>query len=186
MNDPEIRKSLVKSYFKKFKSENCLLLEELAVLNGSSIADIVLISKIFNQAFEIKSARDSLSRLEKQINDYLQVFDYVTVITQASHYDDVERIVPSFVGIFLIYDDESFDYVRKAAASPYLKKEKMVKLLWKNEIYSFLRSKGYSKISHLRISKLEKILCENFSLNEIKSILFEGFKSRSNWKTRLV
>ena len=186
MNDPEIRASLINNYFQKFKSENCLLLEELAVIHGSSIADIVLISKIFNQAFEIKSAQDTLSRLEKQINDYTQVFDYVTVITQASHLDDVERLIPAFVGIFIIYDDESFEYVRKPSASPFIKKQQLIKLLWKDEIYKFLRSKGYSKISQLKISKLEKMCCENFSLKEIKELLFDSFKNRKDWKKRMV
>lgn len=146
MNDPEIRELLIKKYLTKYQNtDNCLILEEVGIMHGSSIVDLTVISKFYNQAFEIKSAQDSLTRLPKQLKDYLQVFDYITIISQPSHLDEILGIAPHFVGIILVYDNGDLEYLRKPTANPFLRKEKLIQLLWRDEVYAFLREKGHKK-----------------------------------------
>lgn len=65
---------------------------------GACKADVV----VFNgtaAAYEIKSERDSLLRLEQQIDAYRRVFAQVSVIVGENHLREVERMVPQDVGI---------------------------------------------------------------------------------------
>ncbi|MEG3638571.1 sce7726 family protein [Magnetococcus sp. PR-3] len=65
---------------------------------GSSRADLVILNGTAT-VYEIKSERDSLSRLNKQIEDYQKVFASVNVITAESHVDDVVERIPDGVGV---------------------------------------------------------------------------------------
>lgn len=186
MNDPEIRELLIKKYLTKYQNtDNCLILEEVGIMHGSSIVDLTVISKFYNQAFEIKSAQDSLTRLPKQLKDYLQVFDYITIISQPSHLDEILGIAPHFVGIILVYDNGDLEYLRKPTANPFLRKEKLIQLLWRDEVYAFLREKGHKKISHLSNAKVKKMACSLYDIKEIRELVFNVLKKRVDWKKNM-
>ncbi len=75
---------------------------DLVILNGTSIA------------FEIKSERDNVARLEQQVSAYLKVFALVNVVTGANHLDAVRGIVPAEVGIVVLSDRYHLKTVREA------------------------------------------------------------------------
>ena len=60
---------------------------DIAILNGTTTV------------FEIKSERDSLSRLERQIENYRKVFASVFVIAGENHVDALLQSTPSDVGV---------------------------------------------------------------------------------------
>lgn len=185
MNDPEIRELLLQKFLTKYQNaENCLIFEEVGVMYGESIVDLAIISKVFNQAFEIKSAQDSMSRLPKQLKDYLQVFDYITVVSQPSHLDEILGIAPHFVGIMMVYDNGDIEYLRKPTANPFIRKNKLIQLLWRDEVYRFLRTKGHKGMSSLSNAKIKKLACDTYSLGEIRELVFETLKNRADWKVR--
>lgn len=186
MNDPQIRQLLTKQFLGKYKNPDfSLVLEEMGILHGSSIVDICVISKIYNHAFEIKSADDSLTRLPSQLKDYIQVFDYITIITQPSHLNALLPLLPPFIGIILTYDNNHLEHYRMATANTNVKMKKLVHLLWKKEIYDFLRTKGHKGISSFSYAKLRKLL-ESYNDKEIRELVFNTLKERKNWKNPLV
>ncbi len=75
-------------------------------------ADIVIINGTSN-VYEIKSERDSLRRLEKQISAYRNVFANINVITGKKHLDAIRDIVPQTVGILLLSDRYQISTVRE-------------------------------------------------------------------------
>ena len=183
MNDPQIREMLLNTFLKKYRSnEHSLILEEVGILNGNSIVDFAVFSPYFNQAFEIKSAQDSLTRLPKQLQDYIQVFDYTTVITQPSHLEHVQRICPKFIGIMVVYNDGDMEYVQKPTASPVINKKKLLKILWRDEVYKFLKSKGIKGHSGSTNAKIKKVACEIATIQEIRQLIFTTLKNRPDWK----
>lgn len=182
MNDPEIRQILIKHFHQKYPNQdNSLVLEEVGILHGSTITDIALFSKVFNHAFEIKSSQDNLKRLESQLKDYVQVFDYISIVTQPSHLDELLCFLPPFVGIILAYDNGHLELKRSPVSSPYLQMKKLVHLLWKDEIYQFLKSQGKKGFSTASYAKLRKELL-NYSDKEIRELIFKSLKERQNWK----
>lgn len=183
MNDPQIRLMLLETFLKKYQSnDNCLILEEVGIMYGSAIVDLVVFSKIYNQAFEIKSAEDSLSRLPMQLKHYIQVFDYITIITQPSHLEEVKTICPKFCGILVVYNDWDMEYVQKPVANPFIRKEKLIQVLWRDEVYKFLKEKGIKGLSTASNAKVKKAACQLLSLSEIRALVFDTLKNRTDWK----
>ena len=63
---------------------------DLAILNGTATV------------YEIKSERDSLSRLSKQIDNYQRVFAKIYVIAAESHANQVLEMTSDFVGVMCL------------------------------------------------------------------------------------
>jgi hypothetical protein len=75
---------------------------DLAILNGTSTV------------YEVKSERDSLSRLERQLDAYAQVFAQVFVIVAEPHVDAVKGSVPADVGIMVLNSRHNISTLREA------------------------------------------------------------------------
>lgn len=84
---------------------------------GKCKADVA----IFNgtaTVYEIKSERDSLSRLERQIASYRDVFAKVYVIAGENHVDAVFNSVPSDVGVLKLSSRHTISRLRDALDQP--------------------------------------------------------------------
>ena len=79
---------------------------DIAILNGTATV------------YEVKSERDSLSRLERQVAAYAQVFARVYVIAAESHVDAVIGSVPREVGVLLLSNRYRISTLREAANRP--------------------------------------------------------------------
>jgi hypothetical protein len=79
---------------------------DIAILNGTATV------------YEVKSERDSLSRLERQVTAYAKVFASVYVITADTHVDAVINSVPPEVGILRLNNRHQISTLRDAPARP--------------------------------------------------------------------
>lgn len=79
---------------------------DMAILNGTSTA------------YEIKSDRDTLTRLPSQIRNYQRVFASVTVITGSGHIDNIFRLIPEEVGVTLLSDRFTLRTIRPPTSRP--------------------------------------------------------------------
>lgn len=79
---------------------------DLAILNGTATV------------YEVKSERDSLARLERQVAAYSTVFAKIFVIAAESHIRTVVDIVPDFVGILCLNRRHRISTFRRAADQP--------------------------------------------------------------------
>ncbi|MGZ5436750.1 MAG: sce7726 family protein [Pyrinomonadaceae bacterium] len=79
---------------------------DLAILNGTA------------KVYEVKSERDSLSRLDRQLGAYATVFAQVYVIAAENHVDAVIASVPRDVGILRLNRRHQIQTLREAANRP--------------------------------------------------------------------
>lgn len=79
---------------------------DLAILNGTSTV------------YEVKSERDSLVRLARQVYAYSDVFASVYVVTAKTHLDGVIDKIPAHVGIMQLNRKFQISIVREAVNSP--------------------------------------------------------------------
>jgi hypothetical protein len=79
---------------------------DLAILNGTATV------------YEVKSERDSLTRLERQVAAYARVFACVYVIAGEKHVDAVMDAVPKDVGVLRLDNRYRISTVREAADRP--------------------------------------------------------------------
>jgi hypothetical protein len=84
---------------------------------GDCKADLVILNGT-GTVYEIKSERDSLSRLERQIAAYRDVFATVYVIAGANHLDSIFKIVPQDVGVLLLSNRYQITEKRLALVRP--------------------------------------------------------------------
>ncbi len=84
---------------------------------GSCKADLVILNGTAT-VYEIKSERDSLARLENQVENYKRVFAKVNVIVSETHVDGVLDTVPGDVGVMCLSKRYQINTVREAADRP--------------------------------------------------------------------
>lgn len=78
-----------------------------------SLADLVILNGT-SSVYEIKSELDNLSRLNKQLVDYLKVFDRVNVVTHQSCTEHLLPRLPREVGLIELNEHGRLDTVREA------------------------------------------------------------------------
>lgn len=87
------------------------MLSEVRV--GACKADVVVLNGT-STAYEIKSERDSLSRLRNQVTAYGEVFAAVNVVTSPSHVNQVFQQIPGWVGVLVLSDKFTLQTERPA------------------------------------------------------------------------
>ncbi len=92
------------SMINEFRVGDCKA--DVAILNGTATV------------YEVKSERDSLTRLERQIAAYATVFAKVYVIAAEGHIDAVVDTVPDFVGILCLNSRHRISTLRDAVDEP--------------------------------------------------------------------
>jgi len=78
---------------------------------GACKADVVVLNGT-STAYEIKSERDSLDRLPRQLEAYLKVFAQVNVICGHKHVEKLLQLVPEIVGIIALSDRHQMTTIR--------------------------------------------------------------------------
>lgn len=92
------------SVLNEFRIGNCKA--DLVILNGTATV------------YEIKSERDSLTRLANQVKSYKRMFATVNVIASEGHIEDVLGKIPDDVGVMCLSKRYQITTVREAADCP--------------------------------------------------------------------
>lgn len=88
----------------EFRVENCKA--DIAIFNGTSTA------------YEIKSERDKLGRLQSQVETYKKFFSKVYVITGENHIEEVLSTTPVDTGVLLLNNRFKISTIREIQESP--------------------------------------------------------------------
>lgn len=126
------------------------MLNELRV--GYCKADVVILNGT-STVYEIKSERDSLARLERQLLAYRQVFANLYVVVGERHFQEVLREAPPEVGVLQLTNRQTLSVVRKATESlEYFDSLKVLDVLRSGEAVAILRRLGVDvpKVSNMR------------------------------------
>lgn len=99
----------------KHKLHTASMLNEFRV--GSCKADVAILNGTAT-VYEIKSERDSLTRLETQIAAYRSFFAKVYVIAGENHIEGIYELAPRDVGVMLLTARHSIKTVREAKDMP--------------------------------------------------------------------
>jgi len=116
-------------------------------------ADIIQIIDNKLYAYEIKSAFDNLTKLPHQLKDYSVSFDYLSIVCDKRHLDDIKKHVPRTIGISLV-SNETVSIIR----APSLRKR-----ISKNKLLSFVGRKYLSQVA-------SKYGCKNASSKPIEAL----------------
>lgn len=113
--------------------------DEFWVPRSNERADIALINSHL-AGFEIKTERDTLSRLPRQAEAYGRIFDRCTAVVASRHTGVATEMLPPWWGIVevSVNGHVGFTQQRTARANPGIDREILVRLLWREEVAAAL------------------------------------------------
>lgn len=149
IKDKDIRFRFIARNLDVFKKPNTEFVNEFGI-NSTNIVDLAYFdfnTNIF-YGFEIKSEKDNLKRLYKQLTAYTTFFNIVYVVAHTSHIDNILKLFETYpylskVGIISVDDNFNFKEIKRA--------------------------KKYEQYKHAFISNLDKeelsLICESYHKN---------------------
>lgn len=163
------------------------IVEELGVEHGAVRVDIAVVNGILH-GYEIKSDRDTLSRLPEQMDAYNSVFDQITLIVGKQHLYEAINLVPDWWGISVakIGSDSSviFNHIRDAQENLSQRNISIARLLWRVEALRLLEEAG--EADGVR-SKSREAICEKLSAIFDRRVLEEKVRDvlffREDWRS---
>jgi hypothetical protein len=185
MRDIDIRRDLNQIVIEPHRQEpDTRVIEELALCQGECRIDLAVINGELN-GWEIKSDRDTLVRLPRQVEVYNEVFDRVTLVSGQYLATAAKRLVPKWWGFVIATGDSDnpLRSVRAANLNPRVKPERLVQLLWREELMQALDRVGRLD-GLLRAPKraLWTALAASLSLHDLKKEVRSCLKARTNWR----
>ena len=176
-NEISIKSSFINNVL--FKNNNHITIFELN--SGTSRVDLCKINGN-SVAYEIKTDLDNLNRLDKQINDYLKLFEKVYVICSVNNVKNVMKKIPIECGIYSYHVTKTGRYIfkieKEALLSPYIDSRKQLSLFTKLELSNFFNVHNLKKKEEL-INELT----DNYDKVTINKAFKDNFKSKykKNW-----
>jgi len=166
-------------------NRDTLLIEELGLCQGDARVDLAVINGSIH-GYEIKSERDTLSRLSGQQEIYSKVLDKVTVVGSTCHLSKIEKMVPNWWGICdaeFKNGELKIHEIRPSTVNVAVDPRSVVQLLWREEALLILKERNLHKGL---ASKNRKVLWERIveclQTHEVRSAVREKLKSRQQWR----
>lgn len=185
-NDKVIRSALRENLNKVYAQKKKRIVEEFGVGHGTARIDMAVINGVMH-GYEIKSDRDSLNRLQEQMDQYNSVFDKITLVVGKRHLFDAINIVPDWWGITVAKFDVNGSVIlqpmRCAKDNKEQKELAVTRLLWRNEALELLENIGKadglrSKPRIFIYRKLSTAFNKQALEKKVRDILF----SREDWR----
>lgn len=190
MNDLDIRLALL-SYLQRLHQAEpeTLIVEEVCVCQGTSRVDLAVVGERLH-GYEIKSQKDTLSRLVGQLEDYGAVFDEITVVIGLKHLTGVLAALPSWCGIILAHrvaGEVTLEPFRCSRPNPHRDPFSLACLLWREEALAVLEKYGFATgVRSKPRAVLWKRLAESLSLQELDLEVRAALRLRSaSWRAPL-
>lgn len=118
-------------------------------------------------SYEIKTELDTLTKLQKQVSDYQDLFEYNYIVIDEKHFDNAVKLIPATYGIFIVKQDKLKEE-RKAVLNNTLNPHKQLSLFTKKELNKHF--KDYN-------NNVNAVLTD-FSEEKINNIFKEMLKER--------
>lgn len=186
--DLEIRRYFHKKKLRHYhECPNTLVIDELGVAHGKNRADIAVLNGTIH-GFEIKSSKDTLSRLPEQINEYSRCFEKVSIIAAPNHIEKLQAMLPTWCGLILATKGTkgaiTFKTIKRAQKNPNIEIYAMAHFLWRKEIIEILTQFGEDE-NNLKLSreKLYRLLPESTTAKQLTELIKTKFMSRTAWRS---
>jgi hypothetical protein len=153
---------------------------EFWVPRSNERADVVVIGTAM-LGYEIKTDRDTLRRLPRQVEAYSRLFDRCTVVLADRHLEAALAIVPDWWGVATILADRaplSFRWIRSASPNRSIDPETLVRLLWREEARSVLRALGAELDPSASRASMWQVLLSLLDLDDLKEAVRKALLER--------
>lgn len=186
LRETDVRQAARPALWHVATAPDAVLVDEM-VLGEHGRVDVALIDAPAMHAVELKSDRDTLTRLPRQIACYSSVFDYCTLAVTARHVSAARAQVPPEWGLatFTPTPDGTVRYQPLRPAQPHgqVRAQRLVQLLWREETLSALAERGAARgVRSKPRTVLWQRLCQLVSLEELRTIVRTTLRHRQGWR----
>jgi hypothetical protein len=160
--------------------------DEFWVPRSHERADLAVIGRSLD-GFEIKTERDTLRRLPRQVAAYGRLFDRCSVVVADKHRDEADSIVPAWWGITAVQVNGAvtFTEIRKPRANPGIDPEILVRLLWKDEVVTALTKLGAQPQVPASRGILWRELLKSANLTQLRAAVRWALLNRDPTRARI-
>lgn len=162
-----------------------VFLEEFALYAGETRADLATLNGSFH-GYEIKSARDTLERLPRQVDAYNAVFERATLVGAECHLAEARPVVPTWWGIIRARSTEagiSLTRLRQSRPNPAPKPQAVAALLWKQEALEILTFLGLATGMRSKpMADLIEQLAAAVTPERLSELVRQAIRARGDWR----
>lgn len=185
----ELRRRIEKELdeYRKQTGKQADVFEELGVSHGRARIDIAVINGVMH-GYEIKSDKDTLSRLFDQMHEYNEVFDKITLVVGQRHLLDAIHRIPEWWGITLAKIDAEQQVVFFTIRDAKQNEDdrvlvSMARMLWRAQALRILEEKDAadgvrSKSRHVIHEKIAEVFKDD--PNTLREHIMTALFSRGN------
>lgn len=167
------------------KQEKAFLVEEMEVCSGRARIDLAVIGDQLI-GIEIKGPDDSVYRLPEQVLAYSQCFDQVVLIVHESLADKARILIPDWWGLIAGGEADGrlrYRVERRPSANPSLNLEKVLSLLWREEIDAiFFDFFGFSSRSRATKKSIRAELLARIEPPVLHDASLRKLRERTDWR----
>ncbi|MFC7050391.1 sce7726 family protein [Emcibacter nanhaiensis] len=150
--------------------DDCTLIaSEVPFYQGYRKADLIHLANNSITAFEIKSDRDSLTKLLDQVSDYNHTFSFCYLVTTKKHLATARKLISPKTGIMLV-EDSSISVVRKSKENKRLCKHSLTLALPGQDISKLTKNSRVDKALHSQRRYVES----ETTLQTLKKYFYEA------------
>ena len=153
---------------------------EFWVPRSNERADVAVIGSQM-MGFEIKTERDTLKRLPRQIAAYDRLFDRCAVVLAERHVTAAMSIVPEWWGVIAIVTEDGQSFLRSMkSATPNngVDPQTLVRLLWREEVRVALAALGNEPDPRASRLSMWNDLLDLINLNQLKATVRSAILTR--------
>lgn len=185
LRDPEIRSALRLKLRTIYAHEpDTAIIDELSLCLGEARVDMAVINGSLS-GYEIKSDRDKLVRLPQQLAVYDLCFDTMTVVVGSKHIASCYKVVPRYWGIWEAIrcaQGVRIESRRESEVNERVAPERVVQLLWRQEVIESLLALGHALPSNTSRRELWANLVAAVSRDHLLEIVRDRIRARGDWR----
>lgn len=187
LKDIDLRKTLNEKFTHDHGNDpNTIVINELGLCQGISRIDIAVINGSIH-GYEIKSEKDTLERLNSQIETYNKVCDAITLVTCENHKDKVTKVVPKWWGLSIAEQKKNkiqIKEIRKPRPNPLVDSYSVAQLLWRDEAIEILKEIGHERgFTSKPRKEIWFKLATCLPSDELRKHIRDRIKARKNWRS---
>lgn len=180
--DREIRDALLAILREEHAgNDDVALVEELGLCRGEVRVDVALVGSTLH-GYEIKSDRDTLRRLVRQVTLYSAVLDRATLIVGERHMLNAANVVPAWWEILLASVAPTgvfLTQLRTGEINEKRDRRALVELLWLDDALALLAARNAVRGFRSRPRRdVWNRVCEIYDVEEIAAVVRERLKAR--------
>ena len=181
--DAEIRRALLSLLAVKHAGEaDTVVIEELALCHGQVRIDLMVVNSLLH-GYEIKSNRDSLRRLDGQVDLYSKVLDRATIVVGNRHLLETLNRVPRWWGVLLVESGTKpprFKTMRRGRNNPRRDPRSLVELLWLDDAIALLAQRDAARGVRGKPRRIVwDRVCDHFKVHEIAATVRAQLRARA-------